>query len=56
MKLSMDECRQMYGKGFSAGTLLIYVAITALGAGILKMLFSKRGKISFAGITMTWGN
>ncbi len=56
MKLSKQQCQHLKGKGFSPGTLIIYMALTALGAGILKILFSKRGKISFAGLSLTWGN
>ena len=56
MKLNSGECRKLKGKGFTPGTLIIYMALTALGAGILKILFSKRGKISFAGLSLTWGN
>ena len=56
MKLSKQQCECLYGKAISSGTLILYVALAALGAGILKILSSKRGKVSFGGIHLSWGN
>ena len=55
MLLSEKECRSLMGWGITAGSLLLYMGITALGAAIIKILFSSRGKVSMAGISLTWG-
>jgi hypothetical protein len=56
MELSREECARLAGKGVSAATLILYAALSALVAAIIKVLFSKRGKVSFAGLSVTWGN
>ena len=56
MELSKEQCRYLWGKGLTAGTLILYVALAALGAGIIKILCSRRGKVSFAGLHLSWGN
>ncbi len=56
MLLNHYECTKLTGKGFTPGTLFLYLAITALGAAIIKILFSSRGRVSFGGLNMTWGN
>ena len=56
MKLTHQQCAEMYGQGISGGTLLLYVGIAALIAAILKILCSKRGRVNFGGINIQWGN
>ena len=56
MLVNEKEYRNWYGRGISAATLVLYLALAALGAGILKILFSKRGKVTFAGVSLQWGN
>lgn len=56
MQLSKQQCETLFGKAISSGTIILYVALTALGAGIFKILFSKRGKVSFGGVHLSWGN
>ena len=55
MLLTEKECRSLVGKGITAGSLIVYMGITALGAAILKILFSSRGKVSVAGIQLSCG-
>ncbi|MBQ1522322.1 MAG: hypothetical protein IIZ74_06125 [Erysipelotrichaceae bacterium] len=54
MKLTRQQCGRLYGKG--GGSILLYFALAAIGAGILKILFSKRGRVQVGGVSLTWGN
>ncbi len=56
MILERSQCEELIGFGPSAASLIIYFALLALGAGIFKMLFASRGRVSFGGISITWGN
>ncbi len=56
MELSRQQCLELYGRGLTASSLILYLALAALGAGIIKILCSKRGKVSFAGLHLSWGN
>ena len=56
MELNRQQCQKLYGLGISSATLILYVALAALGAGIIKILLSRRGKVSFAGLHLSWGN
>lgn len=56
MELDRKQCAVLFGWGFSTATLLVYMALAALGAGIIKILCSKRGKVSFGGVHLSWGN
>ncbi|MBQ3376363.1 MAG: hypothetical protein IJG49_08125 [Erysipelotrichaceae bacterium] len=56
MRLTQQQCRKLYGLGLTGGSLLLYFALAAIGAGILKILFSARGKVQVGGVSLTWGN
>ena len=56
MRLTETESKRLYGKGIGPGTLLLYFALAAVGAGILKILCSKRGRVQVGGVSLTWGN
>lgn len=56
MRLTEKQCRSLYGLGFTRGSLLLYFALAAIGAGILKILCSKRGRVQVGGVSMSWGN
>lgn len=56
MLLDERQCAELSGGSFTAGKLFLYMAITAMGAAIFKILFSRRGKVSFAGLNLTCGN
>ena len=56
MELSDYECSRLIGSGITAGTLVLYLALAALAGGIIKILCSKRGRVSFGGIQLSWSN
>ncbi len=56
MELSNYECSKLQGSGITAGALVLYLALAALAAGIIKILCSKRGRVSFGGVQLSWGN
>ncbi len=56
MRLTERQCRRLYGLGLTGGSLLLYFALAAIGAGILKILCSKRGRVQVGGVSMSWGN
>ncbi len=56
MRLTERQCRRLYGLGLIGGSLLLYFALAAIGAGILKILCSKRGRVQVGGVSMSWGN
>ncbi len=54
MQLTERQSRQMYGKA-NANNILIYFFLGCIAVGLIKMIFSKRGRVSFAGIILQWG-
>ena len=56
MELTDYECSKLCGSGITAGALALYLALAALAAGIIKILCSKRGRVSFGGVQLSWGN
>ncbi len=56
MELTRKEYENLYGRAVTATSILLYLAIVAIGAGIVKILTSKRGKVSYGGIQISWGN
>ncbi len=58
MELTDEQTKKMYGKAdrLDSARLIIYLVMAAGMTGVLKILFSARGKISFFGITIQWGN
>lgn len=56
MELSRRRCSEMYGRGVTPGNLILYLGISAMVAAVIKILFSKRGRVSLAGINLQWGN
>ncbi len=56
MLINKEQCRHLYGLGVTASSLILYLSIAALAAGILKLLTSKRGRVSLGGLNIQWGN
>jgi len=55
MRLSMEECEMLYGRAAPANNLFLYFIVSCGIVAFLKMLLSRRGRISFAGISLQWG-
>lgn len=58
MELDAQQMKQMYGKASrpDGAQILMFLILAAGLTGVIKILFSSRGKISFFGITIQWGN
>lgn len=54
MELTNNECSQYYGQA-SGSNLMVYFLIGCGVIAVLKLLFSRRGRISIAGIVLQWG-
>ena len=53
--LSDYELQEVHGKVIAASAIIGYVMVAAAVAGVIKILTSSKGRVSFAGFTMTWG-
>ncbi|MBR0136908.1 MAG: hypothetical protein IJM15_00655 [Erysipelotrichaceae bacterium] len=58
MELTEEQMKKMYGKSgrIDSARMIMFLIMAAGMTGVLKILFSARGKISFFGITIQWGN
>ena len=56
MVLSDNECSKLVGGAITAGALILYLAVAAVAAGIIKVLSSKRGRVSLGGLQIHWGD
>lgn len=56
MELSVQQQKEIYGKGFlDSSDIIMFLILTAGITGVLKIIFSSKGKVTFFGITFQWG-
>lgn len=55
-ELTVNEMQSTYGGAIVVSTWIGYAAIAAGFAAVVKVVFSKRGKVSLGGFGISWGN
>jgi len=52
--LSLKEMTESFGWALTTSAVLLYLTLAAGITGIIKVLFSSSGRITFSGMTFQW--